>query len=147
MKYSSTYIITAAVFILTAFTLFACSDNEQTSEPDVDAVEPITINDVGISQYNVILRGDYSGDGALEASQRLAEFFDELGVEASMKTDWTEVYSGQEYEVLIGEADREEYGQFRSSLTDADQNPAWGVTDGKLVFCAPDESQLIDSVE
>ena len=64
-----------------------------------------------------------------------------------MKTDWTEVYSGQEYEIIIGEADRDEYSEFRSSLTDADQNPAWGVTDGKLVFCAPDESQLIDSVE
>ena len=67
MKYSSTYIVTAAVFILTAFTLFACSDNEQATEPDVDETEPITVNNVGISQYNVILRGDYSGDGALEA--------------------------------------------------------------------------------
>ncbi len=64
-----------------------------------------------------------------------------------MKTDWTEVYSGQEYEVLIGEADRDEYGKFRSSLTDAGANPVFGVTDGKLVFYAPDEYQLIDSVE
>ena len=78
MKYSLTYIITAAVLTLTAFTLFACSDNEQTSGPDVDAAEPITVNDVGISNYNVILRGDHSGDGALEASQRLAELFDEI---------------------------------------------------------------------
>lgn len=147
MKNLLNYFAAFAVLTLTAFTLFACSDNEQATEPDVDAAEPITVNNVGISQYNVILRGDYSGDGALEASQRLAEFFDELGVEASMKTDWTEVYSGQEYEIIIGEADREEYGQFRSSLTDADQNPAWGVTDGKLVFCAPDESGLVDSVE
>lgn len=64
-----------------------------------------------------------------------------------MKTDWTEVYSGQEYEIIIGEADRDEYSEFRSSLTDADANPVFGVTDGKLVFCAPDEFQLIDSVE
>lgn len=64
-----------------------------------------------------------------------------------MKTDWTEVYSGQEYDVLIGEADRDEYSKFRSSLTDAGANPAFGVTDGKLVFCAPDESGLVDSVE
>ncbi len=64
-----------------------------------------------------------------------------------MKTDWTEVYSGQEYKIIIGEADRDEYSEFRSSLTDADANPVFGVTDGKLVFYAPDESQLIDSVE
>ncbi|HIX91390.1 MAG TPA: hypothetical protein H9681_00760 [Firmicutes bacterium] len=37
-----------------------------------------------------------------------------------MKTDWTEVYSGQEYEIIIGEADRDEYSEFRSSLTDAE---------------------------
>lgn len=107
--------------------------------------EEITVPDFGTY---VAVRSDYATTEETVPSIALKKHFAAAGMELKLTTDWdSDSASAPAAEIIVGDANRVEYGQFKEKLAHPDRSAAYGMIGEKIVLYAPTTEGLSDIVD